>query len=321
MLKKREEIANYVLISSDDVDLPVDICVDNYQHHELANTAHLLYLRNGYNSENEWIGITVEKYPEITPIHCSLNISYADLESVYQFVQQNLMELEMVDKGVLNLLEFIDKIRYKTLAEDISLIQEMSVLSTSYTGLPRDIWVDEGSTFQKGGHWLRIKVKSPKQEKDSHNWLTLKLPSLEWVGENDLTQNEKELLKRYAKLNIEELTKLTLGQIDLKTYLQKSYKIDAKGNVVNSPQEEWKKYKNLNFGITALKHNLNPNQYTFVKTFGDDNDYIFKYEDGSPIVFDNISNFNQQGNAWLQINGDLFLGNKDGRLKKIKAEF
>jgi len=98
---------------------------------------------------------------------------------------------------------------------DINYLFEMSRLLSFRTGLPFDIWVDEGD---RNRHGKRIKFPKTKSDKDSRNWVPMTISKNPEIpdsalkklkpGEIKLTSKEIELLKRFIVLNLEPLNKL-----------------------------------------------------------------------------------------------------------------
>ena len=95
---------------------------------------------------------------------------------------------------------------------EIGRLMEMSKLTKRETGLPVDIWVDEGKTFLKSGHSRRIKFQGDKSDPNTHNWVPLTIsdnPQIE--GENvshNLNSKEIRKIKLFIIENLEALTKL-----------------------------------------------------------------------------------------------------------------
>ena len=94
---------------------------------------------------------------------------------------------------------------------DTSRLLEMSKLRRFETGLPVDIWIDEGNTFQKTGHARRIEFQGDKGDSNTHNWVPLTVsdePVVPRGIKHDLNEKELDDVKKFVILNKELLLKL-----------------------------------------------------------------------------------------------------------------
>ena len=97
---------------------------------------------------------------------------------------------------------------------DINQLFEMSKLTKRDTGLPVDIWVDEGRTFTRSGHGKRIKIQATKGDPNSRNWLAVTvspdpdIPRDQKKVKHDLTAKDLNKVKQFIKLNLDSLNRL-----------------------------------------------------------------------------------------------------------------
>lgn len=316
---KRYDIESCTLIWTHEFNLPVDIHVDTYCTYKLLNIPMCLFFRNGYDKQDEWIPITIDKSPKCLG-KGKVGITKRDYFAVYHFVSLYRDELAALANRKINYLEFYEKVvnKRKKLTESRELLLEMSVITKDITGLDRDIWVDEGGTYKKGGHWIRIKVEVPSSRNDTHGWATLKIPSYEWVGGDDLSFKDKEKIVKYAKLNVEGLTNLTLGTIAMNDYLASSIKIGKDGVPINPKVEkEWKFFKSAGPNdIDIVKNSGIKTGFNYIKK--GTSDPIFTYPDGTTALFINPNPFNNKGlTTNIDIYGNPFGLNINGKMWNI----
>jgi hypothetical protein len=107
---------------------------------------------------------------------------------------------------------------YNTLQENIITkhLMEMSKLTSRETGLPVDIWVDEGKTFTKSGLGKQIKFQGDKSNPNTHNWVPLTVSKEPQIPEKNMQHNlsakEISMIKQFIIINLAALEKL--GDVD-----------------------------------------------------------------------------------------------------------
>ena len=90
-------------------------------------------------------------------------------------------------------------------------LMEMSVLRKHETGLPVNIWVDEGQTYKLGGHWKRIKFQDDKADHpDSNSMIPMSISENPKVNVKNykLPEQDINLIKQFVKINLDILLKL-----------------------------------------------------------------------------------------------------------------
>ncbi len=96
----------------------------------------------------------------------------------------------------------------------------MRKLRPSETGLPMNIWIDEGATYKKGKHAPRIKVQVNTNPKSSPN-IHENYFSIDFDGNEHDKANKKikisnqyiEMVKKYIRLNKALLLQITNQQL------------------------------------------------------------------------------------------------------------
>jgi hypothetical protein len=110
-------------------------------------------------------------------------------------------------------------------------LMEMSVLRKNRTGLPVNIWIDEGQTFNSGGHWKRIKFQGDKGDHPNSNYMIPMTISenpevkIENMNEIKLSNYDIELVKKFVVLNLDLLKGLG-DTIDIFDFTEQMKKLD-----------------------------------------------------------------------------------------------
>ena len=105
-------------------------------------------------------------------------------------------------------------------------LMEMSVLRKHETGLPVNIWVDEGQPYIQGGHWKRIKFQNDKADHpDSNSMIPMSIsekPEVK-VKKYDLSEQDINLIKQFVKINLDILLKLgdSIGIVEFAKQMKK----------------------------------------------------------------------------------------------------
>lgn len=307
---KRENLGLVTYLTKGEVNLPVDICIDTEKSHADLTLPLCIYIRNGYhNNVDEWIPISICDNPEA--IGCdNLKITAVDYYDVLSFVEKYCDVLIGIAENTHDLYDdLLQKIQSKFLRESVYLIQEMAILKPNKTGLKNSIWIDVGQTFEKGGHWLRIKVQT-NNSNNSHEWATLTIPDYKWIGGENLSGDEKQKVVRYAKANVAMLTSALLGNMTLTDYLVNSYKIGKDGLAIK-PKEftEWVYAYPAGHGVSIYKRNTSPYAYMYSR---DGKESLFKDGEGKDIIFNIAHPFDENGKTYVPYNKEWLLIKSNG---------
>lgn len=297
------------LIKGEEFGLPVDIEFDNNETYKRSNTPFSLYFRNSYLKENNWLPIEINNPDNIIFETKCLNITLSDYFVIKEFVIKYKNILKLVCENKIKTLDFLNTCQ-RTINTSHEPIYEMANLAQNDTGLPEKIWIDFGSSFKKGGHWIRIKAG----DKDL---ATLTIPDYQWIGGDVLSEKSKRLIEKYVKINIEWITKATLGQISFSEYLANSIKVDSKGFPIKKLEiKEWVPFLKINSNLTIFKKNSLPVKYI---ALDNNSENIFKKDDGQNILFDSVYYLGNNLNKCFCTIGDKqywLFGN--GTLKEIE---
>jgi hypothetical protein len=107
-------------------------------------------------------------------------------------------------------------------------LMEMSKLQKHETGLPVDIWVDEGKTFSKSGHARRIKFQGDKSNSNTRNWVPLTIdkdPQIPQNIQHNLNTQEINKIKLFVVQNLEPLQMLGNEGYGLSDFFKKMQKV------------------------------------------------------------------------------------------------
>ena len=273
-----EYLTQLNLIGGEEFGLPVDIEFDNNETYKYSNTPFSLYFRNSYLKENNWLPIEIDNPDNIAFDTTCLNITLSDYFAIKEFVVKYKNTLKLICENKIQTLDFLETCHRMANAY-CEPVNEMANLLYNDTGLPEKIWIDFGSSFKKGGHWLRIKAG----DKDL---ATLTIPNYQWIGGENLSEKHKRLIEKYVKINVEWITKASLGQITLSEYLANSTKVDSKGYAITKIKtKEWIPFLKMGDNLTIFKKNGLPVRYVVLDK---NNENIFKRDDGQNILFDTV---------------------------------
>ena len=276
-----EYLTQFNILKGKTASLPVDFAADDWKIYEKVGFPKCFFFRNSYLKEKtEWLPISLENPYQSLFEYKYLNIRLDDYDKLCEFVETYQTQLIQMANDKYSLLDFIDNIKGGLVIENRCSLNEMANLPPSQTGLNHRIWVDNGQTHKKGGHWLRIKVSSVNGD------ATLTIPSLDWVGGEVIKPSDRTLIEKYVKINMDKLTKTLMGQMTLDEYKNVSMKVDSKGlPIKNLDVKSWVLFGSLDNNINIYVNNKQPIKY-FVTS--DNKNSLFKTDDGQNIVFDKI---------------------------------
>jgi hypothetical protein len=116
------------------------------------------------------------------------------------------------DLDIESLREVVNSNEHLTENTSIEHLMEMSKLTRDETGLPVDIWIDEGNTFIKSGHGKRIKFQGDKSNQNTNNWIPLTINENPQIPiknvKHNLDNKDLNMIKEFVITNYEALNKL-----------------------------------------------------------------------------------------------------------------
>ena len=271
-------ISRYNTFDREVFSLPTDFVIDDCQNYKEVNCPLSFFFRNSYlYKKNEWFPIDINNPHKPLFELKNLNITLGDYYKLCSFVDKHKKKLVEIANRKYNLDVFKKNFKEKLFEQQIN---EMANISPEYTGLKHDLWFDLGETYKKGGHWLRLKIKT------NDGTSTLTIPSLEWVGGENIKEFDKKIIEKYVRINIDKLVSVLTNKISLEDYKAYSTKVDAKGLPISVLDiKKWNLYGELEKNIKIYKRNNLPIKYLITN---DNKTSLFKDENGNNILFDNI---------------------------------
>ena len=218
-LNNTDELMEFLWLKPNKTGLNVDIFVDDGGSYIRNNHQLLLFARNGYDKTvSEFITFAVSENPIILNPEIEYHITYNDIFAIQTFIYTNLNILKYLANEMIDHKTFINTIKIPnySINENKQVLNEMATLRASDSGLPMDIWLDEGATFQ--GHAPRLKFKASFDQHTTREFSSMLLtnpPTIENMPKNSVLKNKDiKKLERFVINNIEQLLKLANGEID-----------------------------------------------------------------------------------------------------------
>jgi len=210
-----DDLVEYVWLHTKNTGLNVDVFADDGEAYIRNGHPQYLYARNGYNkSVDDFIPFLVSENPRMLDISQTVNLKKSDIEDIKSFIKQNLDVLKGNADMKISHTEFYQNLKPIT-RQHAGLLMEMSMLRKNESGLPMDVWLDEGATYQS--HAPRLKFKASKEQHNSREYSSIILsPEPELVNlptRTDLSGKELELLRSFVLLNLDSLIELANGKI------------------------------------------------------------------------------------------------------------
>lgn len=315
VLKDSSDISDYDIINGNDFGLPVDIAVDYFHNYRNKGIPYHMYFRNGYNRQNEWIAVSVDDDPHVFG-KPKIKIAKSDLQRVKLFVKRHKEQLIRIATD-----DIIANCEQVLLSENREILTELAILTPEETGLSRKLWIDNGGTYKQGGHWIRVKVESPKGKDSSRGWTTYNLGTNEWIkgDECDIKKKEEKEIEKFISLNIEMITKATIENWSGKDIRDSIIRIDGKTapkKRYRPEHDEWVVIKEAGFGINMVKHTYLPDRYNYEK----EGEILFTDFKGLPYMFEFINPFRENGYARARLQGVDYWVNIHGHIKPINSD-
>lgn len=232
--KYQDDMMEYLWLKPSVTHLNVDIFVDDGFAFKRSDRSILLYVRNGYTTQvSDFIPMSVCEQPTVTDSNMDFNVDYEDLFAVQDFIQMNLVALIRLANEQISAQEFVQNLNIdypKTfVAENKKILLEMATLRKKESGLPMDIWLDEGSTFL--GHAPRIKFRASNEQRTTREFSSMLITdpqNIENIPSNSILRaKDIEKLRQFVKANQKNLLLLANKKISyLDDFLNNMVKIE-----------------------------------------------------------------------------------------------
>lgn len=210
--------------------LYIDMVVDEGFTSERNGHKLWAWFKNGFGEDDIYIPITVEDIPTL-PFRIPLKIPHAQFNKMRSFLAENVEYLTDISKRELFLSEF----DHHSCLKEGRLpyrwnLSEMANLTTSKTGVPMTLWVDDKGLYKKGRHYKRVKAYF---DSNPNQYVSIGIESTVPVY-GDVPENERKNVKiaqRWVGYNLPLLDDLADGKISEEEFENKMVKLDKKGKV------------------------------------------------------------------------------------------
>ena len=214
-----DRIMEYMWLKPKITGLKVDIFVDDGGSYKRHGHPLILLARNGYDkSVSSFLVFLVGNNPLILNQEIDFGITYNDIFAIQDFIQANYAGLQELADGNLTQREFAGTIRIPSyiVTEAKKLLNEMATLRIKDSGLPMDVWLDEGATYVR--HAPRLKFRASNDQRTTREFSSMLLtnpPTIENFPKNSpLKTEDLEKLSEFVVNNLELLLSLANGEID-----------------------------------------------------------------------------------------------------------
>lgn len=213
------ELYEFLKVNTKRSGVSVDLWVDDggsYVRHEHPLW---LYVRNGYSYDDNFIPISICGNPQIMANNIKLKISYSILLQIKQFIRLNKKLIIALATKKINNIYFLDNVKSIKRTANEELINEMATLDPSLTGLPTEIWVDEGTSPQ---HAPRIKFKASSDQHITKEYTSMSIEDepkvFNYPKKNVIVKpKDIQMIEQFVLYNKEILRMLGKGLIDYRT--------------------------------------------------------------------------------------------------------
>lgn len=208
-------------------DLKLDMRLDGFRNYDYSNHKPCVYFRVG-SGEYDFLPMIISDNPYI-PYSFEQTITDDELLWVYSWVKSNHIALLKFANEKIGYRSLFAKINENINFENDNIEEGKAKIVKEITGLTRVVWI---GPYDGTGHYLRIKIQTPKSSNNTNEWASLSIPDLKLTGKHDLKQKELKGISNFALSNQETLDKFAKDEIDLDDMLDELIKVDKKGNPI-----------------------------------------------------------------------------------------
>lgn len=228
-LQDEEELFEFMWLKPSKTGIPVDLFIDDGGSFQRNSHPILLFARNGFSKTiNDFISITISKTPKVISDN-EIAIGNPILNAIFYFIKSNEKSLRKIALGKISHSEFLETIKVPSLAISEStskIISEMSTLRKNVSGLPTDIWLDEGGLYRR--HAPRIKFKASNDQHTTREYSSMTIedePCIEnFPKKSNLSSEDVEKIKLFVKTNKQLLLDLCDSKIDYESEFLPNFK-------------------------------------------------------------------------------------------------
>jgi hypothetical protein len=315
------ELGEYYVIDKEYINSKYSVFIDEIESYKRHNHPLWVYVETNIEPIQKvyygrlYIPITVEKEPRILADIRNLRVSVSELVKIQKFIAHNFSVLRKIANQKIS--AFDDYLFIKPYAEYINegkiLLSEMANLFKKHTGLPVNVWLDQG--WDKP-HAERIKAQNNLGDHITpDDFISLPLfDDIDIIGDVKLDREQLFLIEQFIKHNRQNLLLLQRKSITEKEFKARIIKVDKKGNAIYKQEEDetsWQPLKGgSSCGITMVI--ANNKKFNFINN----NNEILSSE-----WFDEASPFQKEGDeyvSYVTIRDNYYRLNTNGDLKIIE---
>ena len=215
-----DDLIEYARLGKKYTGLNVEVYVDDggaYMRHEHPLW---IYVRDGYTNYDPVFHIEVSENPTAPS---NTNIHDSDLKAVLRFITQNVDLLKAFANDKISHMHFYRSCRpvgNKNNTLHLESINEMATLKRRDSGLPTDLWIDEGSDPK---HGPRIKFQASKEQVTTNQYSTMTIsqePVIMFPPKKyDLKTKDIQRIVDFVKANEALLISVSRGEITYEEFL------------------------------------------------------------------------------------------------------
>lgn len=220
-----DDLIAYARLGINKTGLPVEIYVDDGTASKMFGHDIFVYVRDGYSNYDDVVPVVLDENPYIYELYDAYyggfkNISQSEVRRVFDYISMNYnLLLNFANRNVKH-LDF-----YKLLKRPISVysknINELATLYSEDSGLPVDLWIDEGTSPQ---HGPRIKFRASSEQKTTRQFSTMTISEFPEIfnfpKKYDIKSKDIEKIKQFVKNNRESLIKLAKNEINYDDFIE-----------------------------------------------------------------------------------------------------
>lgn len=218
-----DELMEYMWLKPQVSLLNVDVFIDDGGAYKRYKHSILVFVRNGYDkSVSDFFPISVSINPQILDDDIELHISEEDIVSIKTFIRNNVALLTLMAKAKIShdmFVEHLKLVEKYAIAEEKKLVAEMATLRTTESGLPVDLWLDEGGLYQ--GHAPRIKFKASNEQRTTREYSSMLISNPQQIenlpSNSRLRKRDINKIQMFVINNQKLLMQLANGEIDYRT--------------------------------------------------------------------------------------------------------
>lgn len=215
--------------------LNVDVFLDCYESYKTWKHPLWVYVVNGYTKEcRDYLPMSVCSNPKVLLKNYKLNITEEDLSKVKAYIIKNYESIvKLANRKIDGVIDY--KSKPVIINENKSFINEMATLNKKITGLPTEIWVDQGTNPQ---HGPRIKFKASDEQKTTRDFSTMTVDEINPYPLNlptkkcKISRKEIKILQAFVRYNTNNLKLLAQGLIDLDEFIDNMVRIKPDGSPI-----------------------------------------------------------------------------------------